>query len=60
MSVEDDQNHLLYTTEYLNSLGVGGGFPPHILYLKENAPIMLLHNVDSKRDLCNVSNFIIG
>ena len=56
--VEDDQNVLLYTTKYLNSLDLGGGFPPHILYLKENAPIMLLCNLDPRRGLCNGTRLI--
>ena len=33
---------ILYTNEYLNSLNLGGGYPPHCLDLKENAPITLL------------------
>ena len=33
---------VLYTSDYLNSLNLGGGYPPHCLVLKENAPLLLL------------------
>ena len=37
-----EQHNLLYTIEYLNNLNLGGGYPPHRLVLKVNAPIILL------------------
>ena len=37
----------LITTEFLNSLDVGGGIPPHALRLCKDAPVMLLCNLDA-------------
>ena len=37
-------DNILYTTEYY--LNLGGGYPPQRLVLKENAPIILLRNLD--------------
>lgn len=54
----DDQTLHLYTLEFLNSLDLGGGFPPHVLNLKENAPVMLLRNLDPRRGLCNGTRLI--
>ena len=54
----DDQSHQLYTLEFLNSLDLGGGYPAHLLSLKENTPVMLLRNLDPRRDLCNGARLI--
>ncbi|KAK4596818.1 hypothetical protein RGQ29_014731 [Quercus rubra] len=54
--VEGDTQHL-YQQEFLNSISPGG-LPPHILRLKKGAPIMLLHNIDSKAGLCNGTRLI--
>ena len=56
--VGSDNDSILYTTEYLNSLNLSGGYPPHCLVLKENAPVMLLHNLDPRRGLCNGTRLI--
>ena len=45
--------YTLITIEFLNSLEVGGGIPPHALHLCKDAPIMLLRNLDAKHGLCN-------
>ncbi|MCO5550491.1 hypothetical protein L7F22_003978 [Adiantum nelumboides] len=50
---ESDCDSILFTTEFLNSLDLGGGFPPHVLHLKQNAPVMLLRNLDLRSGLCN-------
>ncbi|MCO5584416.1 hypothetical protein L7F22_038343 [Adiantum nelumboides] len=50
---ESDCDSVLLTTEFLNSLDLGGGFLPHVLQLKHNVPIMLLRNLDPKNGLCN-------
>ncbi|MCO5583237.1 hypothetical protein L7F22_037146 [Adiantum nelumboides] len=55
---ESEDNTALHTVEFLNSLELGGGFPPHILHLKENAPIMLLQNLDPRRGLHNGTRLI--
>ncbi|MCO5561443.1 hypothetical protein L7F22_015064 [Adiantum nelumboides] len=54
----DDRAQQLYTLEFLNNLDLGGGFPPHVLILKENAPIILLRNLDPRRGLCNGTRLI--
>ncbi|MCO5560787.1 hypothetical protein L7F22_014407 [Adiantum nelumboides] len=50
---DEKQIHHLYTLEFLNTLDLGGGYPPHVLTLKENTPITLLRNLDARRGLCN-------
>ncbi|MCO5572036.1 hypothetical protein L7F22_025787 [Adiantum nelumboides] len=55
---EENQIHHLYTLEFLNTIDLGGGYPPHVLTLKENAPIMLLCNLDARRGLCNDTRLI--
>ncbi|XP_028782636.1 uncharacterized protein LOC114738734 [Neltuma alba] len=52
-STEDsDSFDNLYTTEFLNTIN-SSGLPPHKLYLKVGAPIMLLRNIDQASGLCN-------
>ena len=48
-----DQNDTLYAVEYLNSLEFSG-LPSHKLTLKVGAPIMLLRNINQKRDYAMV------
>ena len=54
----DDQTFQLYTLEFLNSLDLGGGYPPHVLSLKVNAHVMLLRNLDPRCGLCNGTRII--
>ncbi|XP_049342917.1 uncharacterized protein LOC125807240 [Solanum verrucosum] len=53
---EDDTNNY-YQEEYLYTL-TPIGLPPHRLELKENAPIMLLRNLDPSSGLCNGTRMI--
>ncbi|CAI9271578.1 unnamed protein product [Lactuca saligna] len=46
----------LYPTDYLNEL-IFPGIPPHVLHLKQGAPIMLLRNMNQKEGLCNANTF---
>ncbi|XP_024630641.1 ATP-dependent DNA helicase PIF1-like [Medicago truncatula] len=54
--VEGD-SHNLYQQEYLNTIATGS-LPPHILKLKEGAPLMLLQNIDPKYGLCNETRLL--
>ncbi|XP_071699758.1 uncharacterized protein [Rutidosis leptorrhynchoides] len=47
-----DFNSELYTTDFLNSIEVGG-LPKHNLRLKIGVPVMLLRNKDQAESLCN-------
>lgn len=58
VAVGSNNDSILYTIEYLNNLNLGGGYPPHRLVLKENAPVMLLQNLDPRRGLCNGTRLI--
>ena len=57
-STSNSHDSILYTTEYLNNLNLGGGYPPHRLVLKENASIILLQNLDPRQGLCNGTRLI--
>ena len=56
-SVPDDQA-ALYPTEFLNSI-THSGFPPHRLYLKIHASVILLRSLDPTDGLCNVTRLTI-
>ncbi|KAK1387912.1 hypothetical protein POM88_016090 [Heracleum sosnowskyi] len=45
-------DEVLYPPKYLNSLKFSG-VPNHEIHLKVGAPIMLLHNLNPKKGLCN-------
>ncbi|XP_071708289.1 uncharacterized protein [Rutidosis leptorrhynchoides] len=49
---DSDFNSELYTTDYLNSINIGG-LPKHNLSLKVGVPVMLLRNIDQSGGLCN-------
>ena len=49
---------MLYPTEYLNTLRFPG-LPPHDLFLKIGAPIMLLRNLNLAGGLCNGTRMIV-
>ncbi|KAL6557447.1 hypothetical protein OROMI_017797 [Orobanche minor] len=46
-----------YYQDYLNSTNTPG-LPPHLLRLKLNSPIMLLHNINPSEGLCNGTRII--
>jgi ATP-dependent DNA helicase PIF1 len=48
----------LYPTEFLNTLSISG-LPEHVLHLKIGVPVMLLHNLDPLRGLCNGTRWIV-
>ena len=55
----DDPNDInQYSLEFINSL-TPSGMPPHILNLKVGCIIMLLHNLDTKKGMCNGTRLII-
>ncbi|KAJ8937734.1 hypothetical protein NQ318_009144 [Aromia moschata] len=47
-----------YSVEFLNSLNPSG-FPPHRLYLKVGAIVVLLRNLDLRQNLCNGTRLLI-
>jgi ATP-dependent DNA helicase PIF1 len=54
----DDDSMATYPTEFLNSLQPQG-MPPHKLVLKEDTPVMLLRNLNSKSGLANGTRLVI-
>ncbi len=58
-SVADDDDPLMVPTELLNSL-TPSGLPPHELYLKVNAPIILLRNIDPSIGACSATRLTIS
>ena len=55
--LENARDAQQFNVEYLHSL-TPSGFPPHLLHLKINSPLMLLRNLDQKAGLCNVTKLI--
>jgi len=55
---DDPNGELLYPTEYLNSI-ISSGLPLAHLKLKLGCPIILLHNLDPQRGLCNGSRGVL-
>ncbi|XP_071719028.1 ATP-dependent DNA helicase PIF1-like [Rutidosis leptorrhynchoides] len=53
-----DFNNELYTTDFINSIEVGG-LPKHNLRLKIGVPVMLLRNIDQAGGLCNCTRLQI-
>ena len=56
--VEDDVDGHTYTTELLNRLNPPG-CAPHELKLKKGAVVLLTHNIDRERGLCNGTRAIV-
>jgi hypothetical protein len=52
------EDTIRYPIEYLQSLHPSG-FPPHLLVLKRNMPVMLLRNINAARGLCNGTRLIV-
>ena len=48
----------MYPTEYLNSI-TPTSLPPHRIYLKEYASIILLHSLDPTNGMCNATRLLI-
>lgn len=57
-TLDDDEDPTEYTIEYLNSL-TPTGLPPHRLFLKIGALVMMLRNITGHRSLCNGSKVIL-
>jgi hypothetical protein len=57
-TIGDTDDPTDYTTEYLNDL-TPTGVPPHKLYLKPAAPIMLIRNVGGHKSACNGVKLIL-
>lgn len=57
-SMNPEDQHILYPTEFLNSMKFSG-IPNHELELKVGAPIMLLRNLNPSRGLCNGTRLVL-
>ncbi|XP_008189353.1 uncharacterized protein LOC103311494 [Acyrthosiphon pisum] len=56
--IDDADEAANYPTEYLNSLHPNG-LPPHKLTLRVGSIVMLLRNIDPKRQLCNGTRLVV-
>ncbi|XP_010233605.1 ATP-dependent DNA helicase PIF1-like [Brachypodium distachyon] len=54
----EDDPHNNYPSEFLNSL-TPNGFPPHVLKLKVNCPVILLRNLDPANGLCKGTRLVV-
>ena len=57
-SVASDGDANVYPAEYLNSL-TPSGMPPHRLFLKVGAPIILLRNLNATQGLANGTRLVV-
>ena len=57
-SVNTNDEDLLYTTKFLNSLRFPG-IPNHEVQLKVGTPVMLLRNLNQSEGLCNGTRLIV-
>jgi ATP-dependent DNA helicase PIF1 len=48
-----------YPQDFLNFI-TPNGLPPHELRIKINYPLILLHNLDPRSGLCNVTRLVVG
>lgn len=56
---DDNLQHSLYTTEFLNNIKCSG-LPNHKLCLKIGVPVMLLRNIGQPLGLCNGNRLIVN
>ena len=54
-----ESNEDLFPLEFVNK-DTPPGFPQHNLKLKQNAPIMLLRNIDRSNGHCNGTKYVIN
>ena len=57
-STNSDDDDVLYPIEFVNLLKFAG-IPNHALRLKNDVPIILLHNVSQSAGLCKDTRFIV-
>ncbi|XP_062209761.1 uncharacterized protein LOC133911510 [Phragmites australis] len=55
---QPDDFPVLYPSEFLNSITLNN-FPQHMLTLKIDVPVVLLHNIDQSIGLCNGTRLLI-